>query len=129
MKNGALVTGLVAAFAIGAVVVAFSANASPYVTIAQARVTSGDHLHLAGDVVKETLHSDPFKRQLSFDLKDASGAVMHVVHIGEMPSNLGEVKKVVAVGGMKGTDFVSTQLLVKCPSKYEADTSSKVAQN
>jgi len=34
------------------------------------------------------------------------------------------VKFVVAVGKMDGGDFRSNQLIVKCPSKYEADKNS-----
>ena len=128
MRKGPVVTACVAIVAFGAVIMAFSSNASPYVTIAEAKYASGDNNHLAGDILKNTVHMDVLQHRLVFDLRDASGATVHVVHIGEPPANMDEANKVVAVGGMKGSDFVSHQLLVKCPSKYEATKSSSVAQ-
>ena len=124
-----MVTACVAIVAIGAVIAAFSANASPYVTIAQARHTQGDHLHLAGDVIVGSTQMDPLRGTLSFKLKDKDGNTVQVEHHGEMPNNLGEVKKVVAIGGMQSGVFVSHQLLIKCPSKYEAGDSGAVARN
>jgi len=41
-----------------------------------------------------------------------------------VPQNMGEATKVVAIGGMKDGKFVSDQLLVKCPSKYESEKKS-----
>src|SRR5579862_4690338 len=118
MKTGPLVTVIVTLVAFGAVLVAFTNNASPYVTILQAKVTQGDDLHVAGDIIKDSVRLDPFHHTLSFDIKDAGGT-LHVVHEGEPPANLQEANKVVAIGGMKGGDFISHQLLIKCPSKYE----------
>ncbi len=118
MKKGPLVTVLVTLLAFGAVIYAFSSNASPYVTVAQAKTAAGDHLHVAGDIVKDSVRMDPRRHTLTFDMTDAGGT-LHVIHVGEPPANLQEAKKVVAVGGMKGNDFISHQLLIKCPSKYE----------
>jgi hypothetical protein len=55
MKAGTLVAGLVAVGGLGAVVAAFLGNASPYVTVAEAKTMRGDNLHLAGDIVPGTL--------------------------------------------------------------------------
>jgi len=129
MLRGPAVTAFIAAFAFGAVIWAFSKNASPYVTIAQAKTISGDHLHLAGDILKDTVHMDMLHRTLTFDLKDATGATVEVVHEGDPPANMDEAKKVVAVGGMENGKFISHQLLIKCPSKYEAAPGQKVAKN
>ena len=129
MTKGPLVTACVAVIAFGAVIAAFSANASPYVTIAQAKQSTGDRLHLAGDIIKSTVRLDMLRHTLNFDLKDSTGAVVHVVHVGDPPANLSEANKVVAIGGMKGVNFVSQQLLVKCPSKYEEPKSNQVARN
>jgi len=126
MKSGPIITAIVAILALAAVVTAFMSNASPYVTIAQAKTATGNRLHLAGDILKPTIHNDLYKHVLSFDLKDADGAVVTVEHVGEPPANMGEATKVVAIGQMKNGKFVSDQLLVKCPSKYEtkADVSA-----
>ena len=125
MKVGPVVTAIIAMLAMTGVVVAFMSNASPYVTIEQAKHSTGDRLHLAGDIQKATIKNDIARHTLSFDLKDANGQVVSVLHTGEPPSNMGQATKVVAIGKMEGDKFVSDQLLVKCPSKYEGAEKTK----
>lgn len=107
--------------------IAFSTSASPYVTIEQAKRSTGDRLHLAGLIDQKSIRNDVFTRTLRFNLKDESGQSIPVVHRGEMPTNLSEAKNVVAVGGVKDGVFESSQLIVKCPSKYEADKNANGA--
>jgi cytochrome c-type biogenesis protein CcmE len=123
-----LVTVIVALLAFGVVLYAFSNSASPYVTVSQARKTSGDRLHIAGNIVKDSVHLSLQRHVLEFDMKDSDGALVHVVHEGEQPENLAEANRVVAIGKMKGNEFISQQLLVKCPSKYEAGDGGKAAR-
>ena len=121
MKKGPLVTAVVALVAMGAVVAAFMSNASPYVTIAQAKQLGGDRMHLAGDILKETVVTDIKAAELRFRVKDANGDQITVVHRGEIPANMSSATKVVAIGGIKEDRFVSEQLLLKCPSRYEEE--------
>ena len=121
MKKGPIFTAIFTVIALCAVVTAFVTQASPYVTIAQAKQSSDMQLHLAGDVVPDSLHNDPMKHLLSFKIKDTKGEEIMVQHNGEVPAELDQVKKVVAIGGVKDGQFMSSKLLVKCPSKYEAE--------
>ncbi|RYG32922.1 hypothetical protein EON81_19470 [bacterium] len=121
MKAGPVLTAVVAAGAMIAVISAFAANASPYVTFEQARQTGGDRLHVVGEVVKGSINVDYLKHTMSFRLKDSDGTVMTVNHTGDMPNNLSQAPKVVAVGELKGEQFVSSDLILKCPSKYEKE--------
>lgn len=121
MKKGPIFTAIFTVLALAAVVTAFITQASPYVTIAQAKQSSDTQMHLAGDVIPDTLHNDPVKHLLTFRIKDQAGDTITVEHSGEVPAELDQVKKVVAIGGVKNGEFMSTKLLVKCPSKYEAD--------
>src|SRR5688572_29162399 len=121
MKTGPIITAIVAVLAMGAVVTAFTVNASPYVTVAQAKEVSGDRLHLAGDIQKNTVKNDLLNHTLSFDVVDKDGAKITVLHKGEPPQNMGEATQVVAIGKLEGDKFVSSKLLVKCPSKYEGE--------
>ena len=118
MKLGRLVPYAVGAVSLGAVVTAFSSGASPYVTVAQARQMSGDRLHLQGELIKSSVHQDLKNGTLDFDIRDKDGATIHVVHRGERVS-LSEATTVVAIGKPQGPNFMSRQLLVKCPSRYE----------
>ncbi len=118
--TGATLTAVVCLMALGGVIYAFMMNSSPYVTVAQARTSAADNLHVAGDIVKESVHQDLANHTLTFDIKDQTGQVT-VVYTGTPPQNMGEANKVVAEGGMKDGKFVSDKLLVKCPSKYESE--------
>jgi cytochrome c-type biogenesis protein CcmE len=119
MKSGPIITAIVAILAMSGVVAAFMANASPYVTVAQAKSSTGDRLHLAGDIDKKSIQNDLVNHVLRFDITDADGQRVTVVHKGEPPANMGEATKVVAIGKMDGDRFVSDDLLVKCPSRYD----------
>jgi cytochrome c-type biogenesis protein CcmE len=121
MKRGPIISGLVAVFALGAAVMAFTTSASPYVTVAQAKSAPGERLHVAGNIVPGSVRNDVFRQEMTFRMKDAEGTVVQVIHRGEKPANMAEAKQVVAVGKMAGDEFVSQQLIVKCPSKYEGD--------
>jgi cytochrome c-type biogenesis protein CcmE len=117
---GAALTAVICLAALSGVIYAFMANASSYVTVAEARASSADRMHLMGDLVQESVHQDLANHTLTFDLKDKTGT-MTVVYQGTFPQNLGEAKQVVAIGGMKDGKFESDKLLVKCPSKYESE--------
>jgi cytochrome c-type biogenesis protein CcmE len=118
MVKGPIVTAIVAGLAMAGVVGAFASNASPYVTIAQAKEGGGDSLHLAGEIVKGTLTTDMKTGKVRFTLRDKEGKTVPVEHTGARPASLEEAPKVVAVGAMHEGRFVSRELLVKCPSKY-----------
>jgi cytochrome c-type biogenesis protein CcmE len=120
MKTGAIIAGLVAVVGLSAMVFAFLTNASPYVTIAEAKAMPGDNLHVAGDLDKSTISTNAVQHEVRFTLKDEKGDRVPVVYHGAPPANMGEATKVVAVGGMKGPEFHASKLLIKCPSKYES---------
>src|SRR6476646_10560586 len=110
--SGAVITGVVATLAMGGVLAAFIKNASPYVTVAEAKQSHADGVHLAGDLVKNSIQTNP----TSGEIKDQDGQLADVVYVGSTPGNLSEATKVVAVGGMDPNNvFVSHQLLIKCP--------------
>jgi cytochrome c-type biogenesis protein CcmE len=80
-------------------------------------------MHLAADIVKDSVHQDLSNHTLNFRVKDPTGEV-DVVYTGTPPQNMGEATKVVAIGEMKDGKFKSDKLLVKCPSKYESENKS-----
>lgn len=119
MKTGAVVSTGVAIVASSAMVYAFLTSASPYVSLAQARNMPNRSVHLSGDLVKDSVRVEPGRRTMAFRLRDENGEIVRVVHKGELPSNMTQATKIVAVGTLKKEEFHSRQLLVKCPSKYE----------
>ncbi len=116
---GAIASIVVAVLALVGLMAVFVKNASPYVTVAEAKTLTGNGLHVSGQIQTGSLSTDLLHNEIKFVLKDDSGQTMPVVYTGSPVSNLGSATKVVAIGGMKGDSFMSDQLLVKCPSKYE----------
>ena len=68
---------------------------------------------------------DPEKTQFSFFLVDDSGRECQVVLDGAAPNNFEVATSVVAKGRFveNGQYFHATEVLTKCPSKYEAQSS------
>lgn len=121
MQKGPIVTIVVSLLAMTGVAYTFLNGASPYVTVAQARHTSSDRVHLMGTLVKDSVSTDLAHHALTFRLRDPEGSEVLIKHVGEIPGNLSEATKVVAIGAMRNDVFVSEQLLLKCPSKYETE--------
>lgn len=128
MNPKAILIGGLSVSALCAVMFAFLTNASPYVTVSQAKASKADNLHVIGEIDKSTVKLASLRRECRFVLKDESGDSIQVIS-SDLPSNLSEADQVVAIGGMKGDHFQARQLLVKCPSKYEADKGKRVAKS
>ncbi len=54
----------------------------------------------------------------SFFMKDKKGMEKKVVYIGTKPQDFERSEELVLTGGMQGDEFVATDMLMKCPSKY-----------
>ena len=59
--------------------------------------------------------------QFSFFLVDDKGVEKKVIYHNTKPQDFEKSENVVVTGSMKGDDFMATSLLLKCPSKYNAD--------
>ena len=62
------------------------------------------------------------KIQYTFYLKDDSGEIFKVVLDGAKPDNLNIATNVVDKGKYMNGYFHATEVLTKCPSKYEGKT-------
>ncbi len=82
-------------------------------------------IQVKGEWVKEAeSFFDPNKAQFHFVMKDDNGKVCKVVLEGAKPNNFELATSVVAKGKMAGDHFYATEVLTKCPSKYEGDAAS-----
>lgn len=63
---------------------------------------------------------DASSRQFSFYLKDDSGVEQKVVFSGARPNNFEIADAIVVKGKYENGAFHATDMLTKCPSKYEA---------
>ena len=67
---------------------------------------------------------DPKNAQFIFYMKDDNGTVMKVVLDGAKPNNFELAQSIVAKGKYAGNYFHASDVLTKCPSKYEGDAAS-----
>ena len=90
LKTGAIISTFVAFLATGGIVAAFILNASPYMTIAEAKTTSDKKINVVGDIVRETLVNNAAANTITFDLIDAKKDRIKVVYSGATPANMGK---------------------------------------
>ncbi len=67
---------------------------------------------------------DAERVEFVFYLKDDNGRIERVVLEGAKPNNFELATSVVAKGRYEGDHFHATEVLTKCPSKYEGDAES-----
>jgi cytochrome c-type biogenesis protein CcmE len=108
-------------------VTAFKKSLTPYISFAEAR-RSGSSVQVNGVLSDPSkVRYDAAKSELVFALKDDKNEVMDVVYKGVKPVNFEQATSVVAIGSYQGGRFAADQLLVKCPSKYQAEAADKAA--
>ncbi len=117
-----LVFGLVLVVAsIGFGVTAFKNSLTPYISFAEAR-RSGTSSQVNGTLADPaSVRYDVDKSELAFTLKDDKNEVLPVIYKGVKPANFEQATSVVAIGAYRDGRFEADQLLVKCPSKYQAE--------
>lgn len=65
---------------------------------------------------------DSDNAQFMFYMKDENERIVKVVLDGAKPNNFELATSVVAKGKFEGANFHATEVLTKCPSKYEGDS-------
>jgi cytochrome c-type biogenesis protein CcmE len=114
--------------AVGAVVgvTSFRKSVTPYLSFREARNASG-LVQVNGVIADKDYVIKPQEQFLQFKLRDQKGEVMPVVYHGVIPGNFDQATMVVAVGRYRDGCFQAEQLLVKCPSKYQAEADRQKA--
>ncbi|GAB4191160.1 MAG: cytochrome c maturation protein CcmE [Calditrichia bacterium] len=110
-----IVAGLVALAAM-----TLKSTMTPYVSVKEAKLT-GSRCQVKGVVVPGSAIFDMEKKIFRFKLEDEQNEVIDVVHNGVKPGNFDQASHVVVVGKYSDGYFDANQILVKCPSKYEAE--------
>jgi cytochrome c-type biogenesis protein CcmE len=123
-----LIFGLLLVVAsIGFGVTAFKNSLTPYISFSEAR-RSGSSSQVNGTLADPaSVVYDLDKSELAFTLKGDKNEVMPVVYRGVKPANFEQATSVVAIGTYKEGRFEADQLLVKCPSKYQAEGGTEAA--
>jgi len=98
----------------------FKRTMTPYIGFTEARSASG-LVQVNGKLADKDYILKPEEQFLRFNLKDEHGDVMPVEYRGVIPGNFDQATSVVAIGRYRTDHFEAEQLLVKCPSKYQAE--------
>ena len=97
----------------------FSQSISSYVDFEQAALLDSENIHVIG--VWDSTQPSGFSSQtmtFTFYMTDESGNSRRVVYPRPKPNNFEQADQIVVIGHMRGDTFVSRDMLVKCPSKY-----------
>lgn len=118
MKPVYIIGGIVVLAAIVLGALAFVNTLTPYVSIAEARI-SGRTVQVHG-FLKETLGYDA-EGHFRFVLVDEKGDEMTVVYGQAKPANFEQATGFVVIGRYDAAAglFHAEQILVKCPAKYQ----------
>ncbi|MGD1045840.1 MAG: cytochrome c maturation protein CcmE [Bacteroidota bacterium] len=122
MNIKVVVGGLVIVFGIVLGTINFFESNVEYGDFAQAKKTQ-KKIQVKGEWMKNLESSfDAEKIQYTFYLKDDSGEILKVVLEGAKPNNFDLATNVVIKGKYMNDYFHATEVLTKCPSKYEGKT-------
>ena len=126
--NIKIIVGIVLlAVAAGVGVSSFKRTMTPYIGFTEARSASG-LVQVNGKLADKDYVLKPEEQFLRFKLRDEKGDVMPVEYRGVIPGNFDQAVSVVAIGKFEGDHFEAQQLLVKCPSKYQAEADKAAAK-
>lgn len=107
------------AVAIGLFITA-AEDMSTYSTFKDAALT-GKKVTIAGQLSKDkemVYNPEVDPNYFSFYISDDAGDERKVVLLSEKPQEFERSESIVLTGKMKGDEFVATEMLMKCPSKY-----------
>ena len=101
---------------------AFSLRKSltPYVSLEEAMTTDAV-VQVKGKRIDGSEKFDMEKKVFLFKMADDEGREFNVVYDGVKPSNFEQATEVIAIGRYTDGSFKAEQILVKCPSKYQAE--------
>ena len=103
----------------------FNKTVAPYVPFAEAKAASGA-VQVAGFPDHQAARFDVARGEFQFSMTNDDGDVMPVVFRGAKPGNFDQAEKVVVIGRYEAGVFQASQILVKCPSKYDDQASEKL---
>ncbi len=115
------IIGLVLIAAAIAILVTAAKDLSTYSNFKSATNTT-DAVKIVGSLCKDKeIQYDPRKdpNYLSFYVKDNNGEIKKVVLKNAKPRDFEMSEQIVLTGSMKGEEFIASDMLLKCPSKYK----------
>lgn len=109
--------------------ISFLNSSIEYADITKAE-SSGKKVQVTGKWVKEReSHYDTKNNTFTFYLQDDRNRVAKVVYNGAKPNNFEIATSVVVKGKFENGIFQASDVLTKCPSKYEGNPDGKHPEN
>jgi cytochrome c-type biogenesis protein CcmE len=105
----------------------FTGSLAKHVTIGQVMKMPGQMVQVPGRILKDTVNFTTAKGELKFDIESmqkGDNGRLTVVYGQPKPENFDTATQVEAVGVYKDGVFRASNLLVKCPSKYNDEKGS-----
>jgi len=97
-----------------------SKSLTPYVSLDDAK-RSAKVVQVKGQRVVGSEYFDVENKVFTFKMTDDKGEQFDVTYNGVKPANLEQAEEIVVIGRYTQGHFEADQLLVKCPSKYQAE--------
>lgn len=120
MKKIHIVGIVIIAIAIGAIFTTLN-NTSTYAGFTEAANEPGNEFHVVGkrDTTKTAIYEPKVNPNLfTFYMKDNKGVESKVVLHKNKPQDFDRSEQIVLIGRMQGNEFHASDILMKCPSKY-----------
>lgn len=119
MKTKYIIGVLAAICFVVVAIFALNSNAIEYSNLKNAS-ESGKKVQVTGSWVKDKpTNYDAEKNIFTFFMKDKENKEVKVVFNGPKPQNFNIANYFVVTGKLEGSTFFASDILTKCPSKYE----------
>jgi len=115
------IVGIVLIAAAIAVLMSLSNDVSTFTTFSEAEAT-GKVVKISGHLSKDKeMYYEPQKdpNYFTFYVKDTENQERKVILLSAKPQDFERSESIVLTGKMKGDDFLASDMLMKCPSKYK----------
>lgn len=115
------IIGMVMIVAAIGLLASLSGEVSSYSTFAQA-MEEGGKVQIVGQLSKDkemVFNPEKDPNYFSFYMKDSAEEERKVVLLAGKPQDFEKSESLVLTGAIKGEDFIATEMLMKCPSKYK----------
>ena len=129
MKKGYLIGIILIAVAFG-VIISTVSNSSTYADFTTAESHEGKVFHVVGKLDKEK----PFEYNpevnaniFGFYMTDNNGLEKKVLYNGTKPQDFEKSEQIVIIGKISGDNFHASEILMKCPSKYNGNDVTKTS--
>ncbi len=131
MKKVHIIGIVIIAVAIGAILTTLN-NTSTYASFSEAEKSPDNEFHVVGkfDKEKESVYDPQVNANVfSFYMIDNKGTERKVILNKNKPQDFERSEQIVLIGKMKGEEFVASDILMKCPSKYNDGKPQETASN